>query len=101
MLLPGLSWGLLLFAVFGVLSLAAAFRQGPMEALITEVVPAEERGSFIAIKNSASQLGIGLAALISGILFETRGYFAVCAFCAAANLLAAGGMVFLVRDRHL
>lgn len=101
LILPGLRWGPWLFLVFGALSLAAAFRQGPMEALLTEVARPEVRGSFVALKNSFSQLGIGLAALASGILFERHGYVAVCLLCAAANLLAAASMAVLVRQRHL
>ncbi len=99
--LPDLRWGPVLFAVFGVISLSAAFRQGPMEALLTEVVPAACRGSFIALKNSFSQLGIGLAALVSGILFERSGYFAVCLLGAISNLAAAGGILVFVRERRL
>lgn len=99
--LPGLRWGPLLFAAFGLISLSAAFRQGPMEALLTEVVSAGSRGSFIALKNSFSQLGIGLAALASGLLFERQGYFAVCLLGAFANLVAAGGILVFVREKRL
>jgi predicted MFS family arabinose efflux permease len=99
--LPRLRWGPLLFVIFGLISLSAAFRQGPMEALLTEVVPAERRGSFIALKNSFSQLGIGLSALASGLLFDRGGYFAVCLLGACSNLAAAGGMLLLVRERRL
>jgi len=101
LILPGLRWGHWLFLVFGAVSLAAAFRQGPMEALLTEVAPPAVRGSFVALKNSFSQLGIGLAAMASGILFERDGYLAVCLLCAASNLVAAGSMAVLVRERHL
>jgi len=100
-LLPNLGWGTVLFAIFGAISVAAAFRQGPMEALITEVVPAPSRGAFIALKNAWSQLGIAIAALLSGLLFSAWGYGAVCALCAISNLCAAGSMLFLVRERHL
>ncbi len=100
-LLPRLSWGLPLFGVFCLISLAAAFRQGPMEALLTEVVPAASRGSFIALKNSFSQLGIALAALLSGIAFEAAGYGAVCWIGVGANLAASGALVFLVRGSRL
>jgi DHA1 family purine base/nucleoside efflux pump-like MFS transporter len=100
-LLPRLHWGPALFGVFGVISLSAAFRQGPMEAILSEIVPSSSRGSFVALKNSFSQLGIGLAAMLSGILFESGGYLAVCLLGAAANLVAAGSMVFTVKERHL
>ena len=101
LVLPRLRWGIQLFLVFGGVSLASAFRQGPMEALITEVVLASQRGSFVAFKNSFSQLGIGLAALASGMLFEGNGYAAVCRLCAILTLFSALSMLFLVRQKHL
>ncbi len=100
LVLPRVHWGPALFAVFGFISLSAAFRQGPMEALLTEVVPAACRGSFIALKNSFSQLGIGLAALASGLLFERGGYSAVCLLGAISNLAAAGGILVFVREKR-
>jgi len=100
-LVPSLRWGWLLFAAFGLVSLAAAFRQGPMEALVTEVVPAGARGSFVALKNSSSQMGIAAAALVAGILFESSGYPAVCLLCAALNVAAAAVMLLMVRGTQL
>jgi predicted MFS family arabinose efflux permease len=100
-ILPRLGWGAPLFGVFGAISLSAAFRQGPMEAVLTEIVPSESRGTFVALKNSFSQLGIGLAALFSGILFEQSGYSGVCFLGAMANLLAAGSMLFTYKVRYL
>jgi predicted MFS family arabinose efflux permease len=100
-ILPNLFWGPALFVVFGLISLSAAFRQGPMEAILTEIVSSGSRGAFVALKNSFSQLGIGLAALISGILFAGTGYRPVCFLCAASNLLAAGCMLLTLRDRRL
>jgi predicted MFS family arabinose efflux permease len=100
-LLPVMPWGPRLFLVFGAISLAAAFRQGPMEALLTEIVKPDLRGSFIALKNAFSQLGIGLAAMASGLIFERVGYWGVCALGASANLISAGALIFLVRRRQL
>jgi predicted MFS family arabinose efflux permease len=99
-ILPGMHWGIALFAVFGVISLAAAFRQGPLEAVLTNIVPSTSRGTFIALKNSCSQLGIGLATLLSGILFETGGYRAVCTLGAAAGILAALSMLFISQEKQ-
>jgi predicted MFS family arabinose efflux permease len=99
--LPRLRWGPLLFVAFGAVSMAAAFRQGPMEALVTELVPSESRGTYIALRNAFSQLGIALAASASGLLFQTRGYAAVCALGFGANLMAAGLMLIAVRRKGL
>jgi DHA1 family purine base/nucleoside efflux pump-like MFS transporter len=101
LILPRLHWGIPLFTIFGLLSLAAAFRQGPMEAVLTEIVPTVSRGSFVALKNSFSQLGIGVAALCSGILFEVRGYMGVCILGSISCLLAAGAMLGSSRNRDL
>jgi predicted MFS family arabinose efflux permease len=100
-ILPGLNWGWVLFMVFGCISLSAAFRQGPMEAVLTEIVGPESRGTFVALKNSFSQLGIGLTTLVSGILFEIHGYRAVCILGAGLSLLATAGMFLTFRERRL
>ncbi len=86
---PFFPWGIGLLAVFGLTSLGAAARQGPLTALMTELVPATERGSFIALRNVFSQTGIGLAVLAGGALYEWRGYAAVATLCAAMTLLVA------------
>jgi predicted MFS family arabinose efflux permease len=100
-ILPVVNWGPSLFAVFGLISLSAAFRQGPMEAVLSEIVPSASRGTFVALKNSFSQIGIGLATLFSGILFGRSGYWAVCILCAISNLLAAGFMLLTLKERRL
>jgi predicted MFS family arabinose efflux permease len=90
-----------MFMVFGLVSLSAAFRQGPMEAVLTEIVPSGSRGAFVALKNSFSQLGIGLATLISGFLFGIQGYSGVCMAGSIFCLLAAGAMLFTHGKRNL
>ena len=89
LVMPFFNWGVGLLVVFSLTSLAAAFRQGPLTALMTEMVPTAQRGSFIALRNIASQLGIAAAALLGGILYEWSGYAAVTAMCAAMTALVA------------
>jgi predicted MFS family arabinose efflux permease len=101
MVLPRLHWGAALFGVFALVSLAAAFRQGPMEAVFSEIVSSDARGAFVALKNSFSQMGIGLATLMSGILFEHSGYFGVCLLGAISCLLAAGAMMCTYGEHNL
>jgi predicted MFS family arabinose efflux permease len=88
-LLPFFSWGVGLLVIFGATSLGAAFRQGPLTALMTELVPGNQRGSFIALRNIASQFGIGAVALVGGVLYEGHGYFAVTTLCAAMTAVVA------------
>jgi predicted MFS family arabinose efflux permease len=86
-LLPFLPWGGLLVGVFALANFAAAFRQGPVTALMTELVPMRGRGAFIAMRNVASQIGIATTALLGGILFERFGYGGVGVLCAALTLV--------------
>ncbi|MBI4166892.1 MAG: MFS transporter [Acidobacteria bacterium] len=86
---PFLDWGVWLLFAFSLTSLAAAFRQGPLTALMTELVPPAQRGSFIALRNISSQLGIAAAATVGGLLYQWRGYAAVAAMCAAMTVLVA------------
>jgi predicted MFS family arabinose efflux permease len=88
-LIPLFSWGFWLLAVFSVASIGAAFRQGPLTALITELVPSTQRGAFIALRNIFSQTGIGAAAVLGGFLFERHGYAAVTTLCAAMTAVVA------------
>jgi predicted MFS family arabinose efflux permease len=81
-LVPFLPWGLGLLGAFALASLGAAFRQGPLTALMTEMVPAPQRGSFIALRNISSQMGIGATAYVGGVLFQRSGYAAVTSLCA-------------------
>ena len=84
---PFLPWGLGLLGVFALASLGAAFRQGPLTALMTEMVPAAQRGSFIALRNISSQMGIGATAYLGGLLFQRSGYAAVTSLCAVMTAL--------------
>jgi predicted MFS family arabinose efflux permease len=89
LLVPFLPWGSGLLAVFGLASLGAAFRQGPLTALMTELVPAAQRGSFIALRNISSQLGIAAAAYTGGVLFQRYGYASVTSLCGAMTVVVA------------
>jgi len=95
-LLPLFGWGAGLLIVFAGLSLGIGFRQGPITALMTEMVPRHRRGSFVALRNIASQLGIGAAVFSGGLLYEWRGYLAVTSLSA---LMA--GLVALLLTTHI
>ncbi len=86
---PFFGWGVGLLVVFGLTSLGAAFRQGPLTALMTEMVPAAQRGTFVALRNISSQLGIGAVVFVAGMLYQVRGYGAVTTLCAAMTVIVA------------
>ncbi len=94
--IPLFSWGFWLLGVFSIASMGAAFRQGPLTALITELVPSTQRGAFIALRNIFSQTGIGTVAVVGGFLFERYGYAAVTTLCAAMT-----GVVALLLITHI
>jgi predicted MFS family arabinose efflux permease len=89
MAVPFFDWGAGLLVAFSVASLAAAFRQGPLTALMTEMVPPAQRGSFIALRNISSQMGIAAAATLGGLLYQWHGYAAVTTMCAVMTGLVA------------
>lgn len=88
-LIPRFDWGALLFTTFLLASLSFAFRQGPLQALATELVPQQARGAFVAVRNTASQIGIALSTAISGSLYDRSGYSAVAVMGSAVTLAAA------------
>ncbi|MDD5542995.1 MAG: MFS transporter [Acidobacteriia bacterium] len=101
LLIPMLHWGVALFAVFGLVSLGAAFRQGPITALITELVDEKERGAFVALRNISSQLGIASAAFLGGILYQTWGYTAVAILCSGFTLVVVWLLAQFIQEPHL
>ncbi|HLG15953.1 MAG TPA: MFS transporter [Blastocatellia bacterium] len=95
--IPRFGWGLALIASFLTASLAFAFRQGPLQALATELVPSNARGAFVAVRNTASQIGFAVSTGVSGYLYDHGGYEAVGLFGAALTLGAAV-CIFLIRE---
>lgn len=89
LVIPRLGWGVALFASFLTASLAFAFRQGPLQALATQLVPSRVQGAFVAVRNTASQIGIAVSAAVSGLLYNKFGYVAVGVFSGVVTLGAA------------
>jgi putative MFS transporter len=80
--------GVFFFCATG--GLAIALREGPFQALISELAPASERGAYIALRNATSQLVIAAAVAICGFLFERFGFHAVAYFAAGCSVAASG-----------
>jgi predicted MFS family arabinose efflux permease len=88
-IIPRFGFGILLFASFLTAALAFAFRQGPVQALATGLVPTHARGSLVAMRNTASQIGVAVSTWVSGRLFDEYGYGAVGVFCGLISIAAA------------
>lgn len=99
--IPRVGWGVALFVTFLTASLAFAFRQGPLHALATQLVPRRFQGAFVSFRNTASQLGIAFSTAVSGRLYDTEGmgYAAVGVFSGVVTV-AAAVFIFLIREPH-
>jgi AAHS family 4-hydroxybenzoate transporter-like MFS transporter len=89
LMIPTLGRGVVLFISVMAAALAFAFRQGPLQALATELVPRRSRGTLVAARNTASQIGIAIAILACGQLYDRIGYRAVGFFSGVVTLAAA------------
>lgn len=98
-LIPNLAWGVVLFATFFLAALAFAFRQGPLAALATELVPRHARGALVAARNTASQIGIAIANLVCGSLYDKLGFRAVGIF-GGVMTLAAAAFILMMKEPH-
>ena len=92
--LTSIPWGPGLIGLFFVVSLCVSFRQTALQTLQTQLVGVNERGSYIALRNCFSQLGIAVVVLVSGWCYSWSGYGAVVFL--VALLSAAAGLLFLV-----
>jgi predicted MFS family arabinose efflux permease len=88
-LIPLLERGLVLYGMLMLAALAFALRQGPLQALATELVPRQARGTLVSARNTASQIGIAAATAASGPLFDQVGYQGVGIFSGTLTLAAA------------
>lgn len=70
-----------------------ALRMAPLQALLTALVPASERGAFLSLAIAVGQIGTGLGATLGGVLYAGAGYRAS-TFAAAAGMLAMAAMVW-------
>ena len=89
LLLNYLPWGVFLMGVFFLISLCIAFRHTALHTLQTELVSREYRGSFFALRNAFSQLGIAVSVFVAGNLYSNLGYGAVTVFAVFLTLVSS------------
>ncbi len=87
----------ILLVIITLVIFAAALRVAPLQALLTELVAPTRRASYIALRNLASQLGIGLGVLACGRLYQSHGFAGVSALCAT---FTAGAWLTIVAIRE-
>jgi AAHS family 4-hydroxybenzoate transporter-like MFS transporter len=96
-IIPALGRGVVLFVSLMAAALSFAFRQGPLQALATELVPRRSRGTLVAARNTASQIGIAIATIVCGQLYDHLGYRAVGLFSGIVTLGAAV-CIFIMKE---
>lgn len=79
----------LVFVGFVVTGISGAFRQAPLQALITGLASDEDRGTLIALKNTFAEVGIAFGTGLSGFLYVAWGYGAVGLTSAVMAVVAA------------
>lgn len=86
LILPTFNKNISFFVIMGIVSILAAIRIAPLQALVTEIVEPNERPSYIALRNTASQIGIALAVAISGQVYISYGMAGVCLICSLLTI---------------
>jgi predicted MFS family arabinose efflux permease len=81
------------FVVFFLLMGLVAARSSPLTALLSEIVPASERGSLMSLLMAVGQLGFGAGGAAAGAVLAARGYPAS-ALHAGGALAVAGAVVW-------
>ena len=95
---PKLAWGPGLFVVLALAGLSIAFRMAPLLAITTELVNASERGTFLALRNALSQLGIAASTLSASYLFASSGYAWVGVLLACLLSISSLVILFFVKE---
>lgn len=78
------------YLVFFVLMALVAARATPLQALLTEIVPEERRGSLMSLAMAVGQVGAGLGGALAGVVYAALGYASTATLGALSVLLMAG-----------
>ena len=77
------------FIVFPLAMLLIAMRISPFQALSSELVKSNNRGTLMSLLVAIGNVGSGIAGVIAGPLFECIGYFANTLFGTCTIILTA------------
>jgi len=62
------------YPLFFIVMVFVALRISPMQALVTSLVPASQRGSLLSLDFAVGQVGFGLGSLVAGPLYTRFGF---------------------------
>ena len=80
------------YPLFFIVMIFVAMRISPMQALVSSQVPARQRGTLLALAFAVGQVGFGVGATLSGIIY-TRYDFAATAVIGGAMAVLMGVIV--------
>lgn len=83
-----------LYITLGLVGLSAAARVAPLQSLVTQLVSAEERGAYVALRNTLSQIGSATAAGLASVLYE-YGFHYICWMTSAFSIAALVLLLFI------
>jgi predicted MFS family arabinose efflux permease len=81
------------FVLFFFIMVLFAARIGPFQALLTQLVPSQLRGSLMSLTVGVGQLGFALGSILAGFTYANHG-FGVSTILAAAFLLSTAWIVW-------
>ena len=81
------------YAAYVAMMVLFAMRMTPLQALLTALVPATQRGTFLSLTIAVGQVGMALGAALGGVLYGGFGYRAN-TFASAAGVLAMALLVW-------
>ncbi|MBI1745059.1 MAG: MFS transporter [Acidobacteria bacterium] len=93
-----LAYGPSLVLALGLAGLVAAFRYGPLQALLTQLVAANQRSAYIGIRNTVSQLGIAASVLVAGFLYQDAAGFANIVIFSAGMIALASVIIWRIAE---
>jgi predicted MFS family arabinose efflux permease len=62
------------FVFFALIMALMAMRVGPLQALLTQLVPAQRRGSLMSLTVGTGQLGFALGGVLAGLIYARAGF---------------------------
>ncbi len=85
----------------GAVVFGASLRNAPLNAIVVSLVPQARTPGFVAVRNIASQAGIGFAIVVSGSLFVRGGIGEVALFCGALTVASFAILRLIPEDKKL
>ena len=93
---PAASW--LIYGVFFLMMAFFASRASPFQALMTELVSSEQRGSLMSLTLAIGQGGFGIGSAVAGFLYLQVGFASSTILAAFATLMMAAVVWFFLPE---